>query len=35
MRSRAELLGTDRQDEALQAIEFVIARDPRVADHLR
>jgi hypothetical protein len=35
MLSRREVLGTDRQTEALAAVEFVIEHDPRVADHLR
>jgi hypothetical protein len=35
MLPRSEVLGTDRQDEALRAVEFVIAHDPRVAEHLR
>jgi hypothetical protein len=34
MLPRREVLDTDRRDEALRAIEFVIAHDPRVADHL-
>jgi hypothetical protein len=34
MLSRSEVLGTDRQYEALQAVEFVIAHDPRLVDHL-
>jgi hypothetical protein len=32
--SGPEVLGTNRQDEALKAVEFVIAHDSRVADHL-
>ena len=35
MLSRRDVMGTDRQTEALTAVEFVIERDPRVADHLR
>jgi hypothetical protein len=35
MLSRREVLGTDRQTEALTAVEFVIGHDRRVADHLR
>jgi hypothetical protein len=35
MLSRRDVLGTDRQTEALTAAEFVIEHDPRVADHLR
>ena len=35
MLSRSEVLGSDRQNEALQAVEFVIAHDARVAEHLR
>jgi hypothetical protein len=35
MAPRTEVLGTDRQDEALQAVEFLIAHDPRIADHLQ
>lgn len=34
MLPRSEVLDTARQDEALRAIEFVVAHDPRVADHL-
>jgi len=35
MLSRRDVLGTDRQTEALAAVEFVIEHDRRVADHLR
>lgn len=35
MLSRRDVLGSDRQAEALTAVEFVIGHDPRVADHLR
>jgi hypothetical protein len=35
MLPRGEVLDTDRQDEALRAVEFVIAHDPRLADHLK
>ena len=35
MLPRSEVLGTDRQDEALRAVEFVIAHDPRLANHLQ
>ena len=35
MLSRRDVLGTDRQTEALTAVEFVVGHDPRVADHLR
>ena len=35
MLPRSEVLNTDRQDEALRAVEFVIGHDPRVADHLK
>ena len=35
MLSRRDVLGTDRQTEALTAAEFVIEHDRRVADHLR
>jgi hypothetical protein len=35
MLSRRDVVGSDRQTEALRAAEFVIGHDPRVADHLR
>jgi hypothetical protein len=35
MSSRRDVLGSDRQAEALTVVEFVIGHDPRVADHLR
>ena len=35
MLSRRDVVGSDRQAEAMRAVEFVIGHDPRVADHLR
>ena len=35
MLPRSEVLGGGREGEALRAVEFVIAHDPRVAEHLR
>ena len=35
MLPRDEVLDADRRDEVLRAVEFVIAHDPRVADHLQ
>jgi hypothetical protein len=35
MLPRSDVFGTDWQDEALQVAEFVIAHDPRVANHLQ
>jgi hypothetical protein len=35
MLSRRDVLGSDRQAEALTAVEFVIGHDPRIATHIR
>ena len=35
MLPRSEVFATDRQDEAFAAVEFVIAHDARVAEHLQ
>jgi hypothetical protein len=35
MAPRSDVLGTPLEHEAMQTVEFVIAHDPRISDHLR